>query len=833
MGLLTEGTPLSWQETKKVGDYIKEHGIQQFINLYNRLKERSKDCLFWGDEVEYMLVKLDSETKRPKLLLKAAPLLEKLNEAENNFDEDLKTIWRPEYGAYMVEGTPGKPYGPRMIHFNTVEANMKRRREEVMKLLSDDNEAFAMTLSSFPRMGCEDFTIPPYRPDPINGVSRSLFFPDEAIYPAHPRFKTLSRNIRERRGDKPSINIPIFRDTHTPNPFREDFSLHVACFYDKGGDDNDCGNGDDNDCGNGDDNDCDNRGNGNDGEGVKIKGYTKEKVSAKNKKTNTGSTSINKAATTKATPHSTTKATAPITTTKSTTPTTTTKSTTPTTTTKATAAATAATAAAEANHIYMDCMGFGMGCCCLQVTFQACNICEARQLYDQLTFLCPIMLALSASSPIYKGYLSDHDCRWDIISASVDDRTKEERGLEPFKENKYIIPKSRYAPISCYLSPCSDPYNDLDPPFDLDIYNQLMDNGIDKYLAKHIAHLFIRDPISVFSEKIDLDDNEDTDHFENIQSTNWQTMRFKPPPPKSDIGWRVEFRPMEVQLTDFENAAYVVFVVLLTRVILTYKLNFVIPISKVDENMRTAQKRDACRQHKFWFKKDISTCYTPKEAESFCCGSRKDKGEGNGGVNGETSQHGGVNGERDENEMMNGVVNAERESKKSQKDEEYQLLTIHEIISGKPGCFPGLKPLIERYLKSVDDCDVDTSCTITQYLNLIEKRASGELLTMAQWTRQFVLKHPQYKHDSKVADSTAYDLLRECKDITFGLKEVPGFLNKHITRTTDNLPPLLSKMDALHRDMAAKHGRTPVMAKVANRNEFSETGCTATKQPFS
>lgn len=25
-------------------------------------------------------------------------------------------------------------------------------------------------------------------------------------------------------------------------------------------------------------------------------------------------------------------------------------------------------------------------------------------------------------------------------------------------------------------------------------------------------------------------------------------MRFKPPPPNSDIGWRVEFRPMEVRL---------------------------------------------------------------------------------------------------------------------------------------------------------------------------------------------------------------------------------------------------------------------------------------------
>ena len=34
--------------------------------------------------------------------------------------------------------------------------------------------------------------------------------------------------------------------------------------------------------------------------------------------------------------------------------------------------------------------------------------------------------------------------------------------------------------------------------------------------------------------------------LQNLQSTNWQTMRFKPPPPHSPIGWRVEFRPMEV-----------------------------------------------------------------------------------------------------------------------------------------------------------------------------------------------------------------------------------------------------------------------------------------------
>jgi len=34
-------------------------------------------------------------------------------------------------------------------------------------------------------------------------------------------------------------------------------------------------------------------------------------------------------------------------------------------------------------------------------------------------------------------------------------------------------------------------------------------------------------------------------------------------------------------------------------------------------------------------------------------------------------------------------------------------------------------PLIEKYLDSVDDCDVDTRCTVSQYLKLISYRASG------------------------------------------------------------------------------------------------------------
>lgn len=51
MGLLTEGSPLSWEETKGLANHVRKHGITQFIHLYRRLKDRKDDVLKWGDEV--------------------------------------------------------------------------------------------------------------------------------------------------------------------------------------------------------------------------------------------------------------------------------------------------------------------------------------------------------------------------------------------------------------------------------------------------------------------------------------------------------------------------------------------------------------------------------------------------------------------------------------------------------------------------------------------------------------------------------------------------------------------------------------------------------------
>ncbi|KAB0804942.1 hypothetical protein PPYR_01912 [Photinus pyralis] len=631
MGLLTEGSPLSWAETKNQAEHVRQHGVIQFINLYKRLRDRQGDILKWGDEVEYIIVKFDHEKKTAKLSLRSHEILAILNEKESADPQGVKSLWRPEYGGYMIEGTPGKPYGGLLAHFNIVEANMRYRREEVTQLLKPGEVILSMT--NFPRLGCRDFTDPETTPTPSEGATRSLFFPDDAIFP-HPRFKNLSRNIRERRGEKVCVNLPVYRDVNTEIPV-DDSHLHSK--------------------------------------------------------------------------------------------------------------------AAKPDHVYLDAMGFGMGCCCLQLTFQACNIREARTLYDQLTPLCPIMLALTAAAPIYRGFLTEVDCRWNIISGSVDCRTEEERGLKPLKENKFVINKSRYDSIDSYLSESSEKYNDVPLVYDRAIYDKLRANDIDHLLAQHIAHLFIRDTVSLFSERVNQDDEQDTDHFENIQSTNWQTMRFKPPPPNSTIGWRVEFRPCEAQITDFENAAIVCFVVLLTRVILSYQLNFIIPISKVDENMQNAQKRGACLNQTFWFRKDITTQVSPPEANE-CC--------------------------------KKGYVNC---------CDAFEPMTISQIINGKAGEFPGLIPLINNYLSGMD-VDTDTHCTIQQYLKFIQHRASGEILTTASWLRKFVTSHPEYKQDSKVTERINYDLLTTVHAIQKGEMSCPELLGHTTTsKTKENIPSALYK----------------------------------------
>jgi len=59
---------------------------------------------------------------------------------------------------------------------------------------------------------------------------------------------------------------------------------------------------------------------------------------------------------------------------------------------------------------------------------------------------------------------------------------------------------------------------------------------------------------------------------------------------------------MDIALTDFENSALAIAVGMIANVVNTFDLDFVLPISLVDENMKRAHNRDGLLNTKFWWK---------------------------------------------------------------------------------------------------------------------------------------------------------------------------------------------------------------------------------------
>jgi glutamate--cysteine ligase catalytic subunit len=210
---------------------------------------------------------------------------------------------------------------------------------------------------------------------------------------------------------------------------------------------------------------------------------------------------------------------------------------------------------------------------------------------------------------------------------------------------------------------------------------------------------------------------------------------------------------MEIQLTDFENAAFTVFTVLLTRVILTFDLNLYIPLSRVDANMQRAHSRNASAKGKFYFRRHLA----PLEEGDDGFGVKYDSmfaraanGDDPGMVKSNSRSH---LEELDEN----GVSQRRKNSPIAQgthEENSYEEMTMAEIMCGKGHYFPGLIPLVLAYLDHIN-CDKDTYARLTTYLDFIERRACGELVTPATWMRNFVRNHPAYKFDSVVSDEIA------------------------------------------------------------------------------
>ena len=161
MGFLSVQTEtLNWEEAAKMQGQIKSHGVKQLINLWNTFKdiEKSEGELKWGDEVEYHVFTLkESEPKKAQIFAEGFKAVKETQDEDpvHGFQ------YQEEFGSWMVEAVPEKPYGLAISRDlsneskNALRSLMKRRNEMNEKLFSKN--LALLSLPAFPNMGHGDF----------------------------------------------------------------------------------------------------------------------------------------------------------------------------------------------------------------------------------------------------------------------------------------------------------------------------------------------------------------------------------------------------------------------------------------------------------------------------------------------------------------------------------------------------------------------------------------------------------------------------------------------------------------------------------------------------
>lgn len=437
---LPKGTSLCWPESKPHLKNVRIGGAMQFCHHYLRCIGFKSPKLVWGDEIEFGIFSKDESFTSFDLATSSGTKAKRQLTDRETLTKNLSIgcSWQPEYGSWMVEAVPRNPFGVTVSDLENVEKSMLLRRKRLHNTLA--NNEIAPSITNFPMMGVSGY---PHTFVKSGDVSNSAYISDEVINREHPRFATLTKNIRMRRGS--NVDVLVQRD-EDDFVFRKDYVKQTI--------DND----------------------------------TIKRTSASNDKSSND------------------------------------------------------------NNIHMDAMAFGMGMCCLQVTQQCQDEQESRFLHDQLAVFAPVLLALSAATPIIQGQLAATDTRWDVIAQSVDDRTVAERGRLHVTDNDRTdddgfdleagggdpqlvgngvrkLSQSRYSDSALFIAQAAtseqqlrlDYLNNYGTPsipavhaaIDEDVYRILHeDNHIDKSLSMHIAHLFTRDPLVIYDDQLDMDNTK-------------------------------------------------------------------------------------------------------------------------------------------------------------------------------------------------------------------------------------------------------------------------------------------------------------------------------------
>jgi len=158
--------------------------------------------------------------------------------------------------------------------------------------------------------------------------------------------------------------------------------------------------------------------------------------------------------------------------------------------------------------------------------------------------------------------------------------------------------------------------------------------------------------------------------------------------------------------------------------------------------MQKAQERDAARNNRFYFRRNVfprERPHTPYDMASRPVSppptSSSSYPHSRQSSTPSTSDASGVNG----TDGVNGHGrNYERSysatsTRCSSPDEEVagcevSQMTLDEVINGRGDSFPGLMGVVNAYLNSLN-VDVGTKCELRRYLDLIKLRAKGEWRT--------------------------------------------------------------------------------------------------------
>ena len=140
MGLLkVAGKLLTYNEYKDQLEKHKMHGLKQFKSGYLAHKDKYIELkdLKWGEEMEYSIYKYDAELNMIKLSSRGPELIQEFNSRSDEYKDEV--VLMPEFGCWMVEAVPTKPYNSLVepIELLSVEDKLDHRRNTLDKFFTE------------------------------------------------------------------------------------------------------------------------------------------------------------------------------------------------------------------------------------------------------------------------------------------------------------------------------------------------------------------------------------------------------------------------------------------------------------------------------------------------------------------------------------------------------------------------------------------------------------------------------------------------------------------------------------------------------------------------